>query len=212
MSQSRRKTSTVLREFQAEIQRLEKFDSENQIKFTASGKKRDLSLRQLHLLTEHIFFVGFRTYEGFVRDLFLLYCLEKPHSSGKKVVSYLRPKDFNHAEVLMKSSMSFLDWASPTAVIERAETYLKDGFPIKLPYETNIQSLREFRQIRNHIAHNSIESLEGFKKVVKGHYGTIPLAMPTPGGFLLVPDRVNPKKYKLLVFFELMKKLANQLV
>jgi hypothetical protein len=212
MSPSRRKTSTVLRDFQAEIQRLEKFDSENQIKFTASGRKGELSLRQLHLLTEHIFFVGFRTYEGFIRDLFLLYCLEKPHSSGKKVVSYLRPKDFNHAEVLMKSSMPFLDWASPTAVIERAETYLNDGFPVKLPYETNIQSLREFKHIRNHIAHNSNESLEGFKKVVKGHYGTMPLVVPSPGEFLLVPDRANPKKYKLLVFFELMKKIANQLV
>ena len=169
MSSSRRKTSTVLKDFQAEIQQLEKFDSENQIKFTASGKKGGLSLRQLHLLTEHIFFVGFRTYEGFVRDLFLLYCLEKPHSSGKKVVSYLRPKDFNHAEILIKSSMSFLDWTSPAAVIERAETYLKDGFPIKLPYETNIQTLRDFKHIRNHIAHNSKESLEDFKKVVKRH-------------------------------------------
>lgn len=212
MSSSRRKTSAVLRDFQAEIQQLEKFDSENQIKFTASGKKESLSLRQLHLLTEHIFFVAFRTYEGFIRDLFLLYCLEKPHSSGKKVISYLRPKDFNHTEVLIKSSMSFLDWTSPAIVVERAETYLRNGFPIKLPYVTNIQSLREFKQIRNHIAHNSKESLEGFKKVVKGHYGTIPLVIPSPGAFLLVPDRTNPKKYKLLVFFELMKKIAQQLV
>lgn len=212
MSSVRRKTVTVLRDFHAELQRLEKFDSENQIKFNASVKTRGLSLRQLHLLTEHIFFVGFRSYEGFIRDLFLLYCLEKPHSSGKKVVSYLRPKDFTHAEVLIKSSMSFLDWANPTVVIERAETYLKDGFPIKFPYETNIQSLREFKQIRNHIAHNSNDSLDGFKKVVKGYYGTMPLVIPSPGEFLLVPDRVDPKKYKLLVFFELMKKIATQLV
>jgi len=212
MSSSRRKTSTVLRAFQAEIKRLEKFDSENQLKFTTSGKKGNLSLRQLHLLTEHIFFVGFRTYEGFIRDLFLLYCLEKPHSSGKKVVSYLRPKDFNHAEILIKSSMSFLDWTSPDEVIGRAETYLQNGFPIKLPYESNLQSLREFKHIRNHIAHNSKESLEKFKKVVKGHYGTMPLVIPPPGEFLLIPDKTNPKKYKLLVFFDLMKRIAQQLV
>lgn len=210
MTQTRRKTSAVLKDFQAELQRLEKFDSENQSKFTAVGKS--LSLRQLHLLTEHTFFVAFRTYEGFVRDLFILYCLERPHSSGKKVISYLRPTDFNHVETLIQSSMPFLDWASPDKVIERAETYLKNGFPVKLPYETNIQPLREFKHIRNHIAHNSRESLEGFKKVVKRHYGTMPLAIPSPGEFLLVSDRTDPKKYKLLVFFELMKKISQQLV
>ena len=169
-------------------------------------------MRQLHLLTEYTFFVAFRTYEGFIRDLFLLYCLEKPHSSGKRVVSYLRSKDFIHTETLIQSSMPFLDWTSPDKVIERAETYLKNGFPIKLPYETNVQSLRDFKHIRNHIAHNSRESLEDFRKVVKRHYGTMPLVTPSPGEFLLLPDRVNPTKYKLLVFFDLIKKIASQLV
>jgi hypothetical protein len=212
MLASRRKTSAVLKDFLTEIHRLEEFDSENQIKFTTSLKKRSLSLRQMHLLTEHIFFVAFRSYEGFIRDLFLLYCLEKDHSSRKKVVSYLRPIDFIHGETLIQSSMPFLDWTSPDVVIGRAETYLKNGFPIKLPYQTNLQPLRDFKHIRNHIAHNSKESLEDFKKVVKRHYGTMPLVIPSPGEFLLVTDRANPKKYKLLVFFELMRKIAQQLV
>jgi hypothetical protein len=212
MPSSRRKTSTVLKDFIAEIRRLERFDSENQIKFNASVRKETLSLRQLHLLTEHTFFIAFRTYEGFIRDLFLLYCLEKPHSSQEKVVSYLRPRDFIHTETLIQSAMTFLDWASPDIVIARAETYLKNGFPIKQPYETNIIYLRDFKHIRNHIAHNSKESLEGFKKVVKRHYGTMPLVIPSPGEFLLVLDRSNPSKYKLLVFFDLIKKIANQIV
>ncbi len=212
MPSSRRKTSTVLKDFMAEIRRLEDFDSQNQIKFTSLGKREGLSLHQLHLLTEYTFFIAFRTYEGFIRDLFLLYCLEKQHSSRKKVISYLRPIDFIHTETLIQSSMPFLDWTSPDKVIDRAETYLKDGFPIKLPYQTNLQPLKEFKRIRNHIAHNSKESLEEFKKVVKSHYGTMPLVIPSPGEFLLVPDRADPTKYKLLVFFDLMKKIANQLV
>ena len=212
MPSSRRKTSAVLKDFLAEIHRLEEFDSDNQLKFSSLGRRGGLSLRQLHLLTEHIFFVAFRTYEGFIRDLFLLYCLEKSHSSGKKVVSYLRPMDFNHTEDLIQSSMPFLDWTNPNKVIERAETYLKDGFPVKKPYEANIQPLRDFKGIRNHIAHNSKDSLEEFKKVIKRHYRTMPLVIPSPGEFLLLPDRSDPGKYKLLVFFELMKNLADQLV
>jgi hypothetical protein len=212
MPSSRRKTSTVLKDFLAELRRLEAFDSANQSNFTSLGKRTSLSLHQLHLLTEYTFFIAFRTYEGFIRDLFLLYCLEKPHSSKKKVVSYLRPTDFNQAETLIQSSMPFLDWTSPDTVIGRAETYLKNGFPIKLPYQTNLQLLRDFKHIRNHIAHNSKESLEDFKKVVKRHYGTMPFTIPSPGEFLLVPDRANPTKYKLLVFFDLIKKIANLLV
>jgi hypothetical protein len=104
--------------------------------------------------------------------------------------------------------MPFLDWASPDTVIERSELYLEGGFPVKLPYTTNLSSLRTFRRIRNHIAHNSSGSLEEFKKVLKDHYSTIPLKIPKPGEFLLVSEEGNGTKYKLLAFFDLMRTLS----
>lgn len=203
----RRRISAVLRDFQVELERLEKYDSGNQRNFS-SNQSNKLSKEQLYLLTESIFFAAFRAYEGFVRDVFLLYCLEKPTVSGRKVKSYIRPKNFAHAEEIIQSSMPFLDWTSPHTVVERAELYLKDGFPIKLAYTSHLNKLTNFKKVRNHIAHNSKESLSTYKKVLKEHYGTIPLHIPTPGEFLLVSEALNSPKYKLLTFFDLVRKIS----
>ena len=211
MPKFRRKPSAVLRDFIASLDRYIKFDTENQIAFSSGTSGNKISKQQLHFLTESIFFSTFREYENFIRDIFLLYTLEKPHSSGIAVRSYLKPKDFLHAESLIKSSMPFLDWASPDVVIERSEIYLKNGFPLKLPYTSNLSPLRDYKKIRNHISHNSLESLAGYKKVIKNHFGVIPLNMPTPGEFLLMHKR-RSTKYIIQEFFELVRQLANELV
>ena len=136
MPSYRTRHSATLRDFCPELDRLERFDAANQEDFSTSGRVtgvRRLSQRQLHLLTEATFFAAFRAYEGFVRDIFLLYCLEKRPPSGAKAKSFLKPKNFDHAELLIQSSKSFLDWAGPDDVIKRADLYLNDGFPVKLP-------------------------------------------------------------------------------
>ena len=209
MPKSRRKISAVTRDFQTELNRLEHFDAKNQARFSASTGA--LSKHQLHFLTEAVFFRAFRAYESFVRDTFLLYCLEKRRRSGAKVTSFLTPKSFSHAEELIQSSMRFLDWTNSDIVIERAELYLRDGFPIKLPYTTHRETLRDFKRIRNHIAHDSKESLAEYQIVLRKHYGATLLRIPSPGEFLLVPDKTYPTKYKLLVFFNLMRKLSTDL-
>lgn len=209
MHKSRRKISAVIRDLTIELNRLQRFDAENQARFSAS--RSALSRMQLHFLTEAIFFRAFRAYESFMRDVFLLYCLEKRPRSGAIVTSYLTPRNFLHAEELIQSSMQFLDWTSPDSVIERARLYLKDGFPIATPYTTYLQPLRDFKKIRNHIAHDSKKSLMDYQGVLRRHYRVVPLTIPSPGEFLLVPDRSNPTKYKLLVFFDLMRALSNDL-
>lgn len=207
MRQLRRKMSAVLGDFCIELDRLERFDSENQRSFS-NNRRRKLSKMQLYLLTESIFFASFREFEGFIRDVFLLYCLEKASVSGKRVKSYIRPKGFVHAEELIQSSMPFLDWNSPDTVIQRAELYLEDGFPIKLAFTSHLNELRDFKRIRNHIAHSSKESLDGYKKTLKNYFGVVPLNIPSPGEFLLVTEAKKPSKYKLLTFFELMRKIS----
>lgn len=197
----RKTISAPRREFLLEIRRLENLDSKNQ---TSEG----ISSLQLHQLTEFIFFSAFRLYQEFIRDIFLLYCMEKQPSTRKLVRSFLKPKDFNHAEFLIQSSMPFLDWASPDTVINRSELYLKNGFPIKLPYTANLNRLRDLKHIRNHIAHNSKESVIQYKKIVKNHFRTLPVTLPSPGEFLLLSERKKTGKYNLLTYFDLMKQMA----
>lgn len=203
----RRKIDTVKKEFLKEILRLRKFDSENQKNFSSS--KLSLKRKQLVLLTESIFFVAYREYENFIRDVFLLYVSGKFYFNRRKVASYLLPKDIFHAEKLIQSSMSKLDWNNPDTIILRSELYLKDGYPIKTPYTTTRTKLDEYRKLRNHIAHNSNVSLEAYKKLLINYYGTLPLKIPAPGEYLLLPDKINLSSYQLLIFFDTIESLAH---
>jgi len=206
MAVVRRKISAVTKDFNTEILRLERFDSGNQRKFSSSI--HPFSKNQLHFLTESIFFRAFRSYEKLVRDIFLLYCLGIKSDSGKRASSYLNPNGFLHAETLIKSQLRFLDWGNPDIVIERAETYLKNGYPMKLPLSSNREALQDYRKIRNHIAHDSKESFDGYISVLRKHYGTVPLSIPCPGEFLLRNDRAHPSKYNLQVYFDLLKDMV----
>ncbi len=202
---NRIKISASFNSFIKEIERLKKFDFANHIKFA----KKELTKSQIELLVESIFFASYRGYEGFLREIFLLYCLEKQSKRKPKVKSYLKPKDFVHAEQLVKSSMPFLDWTKPDNIIARSEIYLQnDGHPIKLPYIVNKQQLMDFKKIRNHIAHNSIESENGYESVVRSYFGVTPLKIPTPGQYLMLTSKKKATNYNLLDFFELMKKIS----
>jgi hypothetical protein len=207
MSRKRIKISAPYNDFSNTINGLKILDSNNQSNF----QSRLLSKKQLHILTESIFFTGFREYENFIRDIFLLYTQEKNKRNGDTVISYLKPKDFFHAEKMVQSSMSFLDWNSPDTVIERSELYLKDGFPIKIPYTAYRSSLSDFKILRNHIAHNSTHSLNGYLKVLRSYYGTNPLKIPSVGEYLLLTSKRDRTKYHLLEFFKLLEDLANNI-
>lgn len=138
--------------------------------------------------------------------------MEKKSTKKPNAKSFLKPNNFLHTEQLLKSSMEFLDWTSAESVIERAELYLKNGHPIKLPYTTYKLQLNNFKKIRNHIAHNSIESEKHFSKVVRTYYhGIIPLTIPSPAQYLMLTSRSNPSNYNLLDFFDLMNQISNDL-
>lgn len=194
--------------FRKEINRLKSFDYNNQIKFN----ERKLTRAQRDLLVESIFFNAFRNYEEFIREIFILYCLEKKSSKRPNSKSYIKPKNFLHAEQLIKSSMPFLDWTSPDTIIDRADLFLHNGHPVKLPYTTHRQQLANFKRIRNHIAHNSIESEKDFLKVVRLYnHGTLPVNPPTPAEYLMLTSRTNPNNYNLLDFFDLMLQITTDL-
>lgn len=162
----------------------------------------------MHLLTEGVFFAAFRAYEQFMRNVFLLYCCGAQPSGGKRAQSFLYPKTLTHAEELVKSSMPFLDWSSPDAVMQRAASYLKDGYPVKSVLAANLEVLRTLKKVRNHIAHMSLESGTEFKKVLREHYGTVPLTILRPGQYLLLPCKGDQRTYYLRLFMDTIEDIA----
>ena len=201
----RSKISAAYRDFTREINRLKRFDNQNQQNF-AAGR---LTNSQVELLVESIFFACFRKYENFIREIFILYTMGKRPRNNARVTSYLNPKNFLHAEQLMKSSMNFLDWNSPDTIIERSDLYLANGFPIRLSYTTNLNAFRQYKKLRNHIAHDSLESFDEYKKIVNAYYGGIaPLSYPSPGQFLILPSNITAGNYLLLDFFDLINTVS----
>lgn len=199
---------TALAEFTQEIDDLLAFDAANQRSFS-SGISGSIDHKQLEMLTESTFFKAFRTFENFIRDAFMIYCMEEPSLSGLVVKSYLKAQTTEHAEKLIQSSMNYLEWNSPDVVINRAELYLENGFPIKNCYTASRVVLNEMRLIRNHIAHNSSQSLAGYNKVVRQHNsGVLPIHVPVPGTFLLQRYSTKDRRHKLVSYLESMKTLA----
>lgn len=155
---------------------------------------------QTATINEAILVRAFRAYENLLESVFLEYVQGKPTLSNLPVVSYLAPRDTDHAYSLIKSSQAFLEWNKPDQVIQRAETYLGNGGgPIKPVIASKQSVLTDIRKIRNHIAHNSRMSSIEYRKVVQHYLQTLPLTIPTPGDFL---QHTKPKsKHTILRYF-----------
>jgi hypothetical protein len=205
----RRKITAVRSDFRKEIGRLLNLDRDNQRRL-ASGVGA-INKQQMYTLTESVFFYTYRCYENLVRDIFILCCLGKPNMVGIRAHSYLRPKNFSHAEDLIKSSLRYVEWSNPDELIKRADLYLKDGEPIKTVLISNRVILHDIRKLRNHIAHNSSFSRTAYIDVIRRKIGTVPLRLPSVGEFLLTSDGRAPHRYHLLTYMEDIERVAEGL-
>lgn len=154
------------------------------------------------LLYEAIFLRVFRAYENFLEEVFLCYLTGERDMSGNAVTSFLTPTDRYHARKMVASSQSFLDWTSPSVVMERSQIYIDGGDPIRTAVASSQQHLQQAKKIRNHIAHNSQESKTEYTKVVQNILLTLPLQLPSVGEFLMkIPTAGPAKRTEVLDYF-----------
>ena len=125
----------------------------------------------------------------------------EPSSFGRRAQKYVSPKDYDHARMLVKSQSKYIDWINPTNLISRAELYFQDGFLIKPAIVSNQADLTDMVRIRNHIAHNSDESLHKYKLVLRNKLRTTPVTIPSVGEFLNLNLRENRNEYFLTFYF-----------
>lgn len=171
-----------------------------------------LTVEQLHLITEGLFFSAYRAFENYLENTFILCLVGEPTSGNFVPISYLQPKNVDHARELIKAGQAFLDWTSPDNVMSRAETYLEDGKPFNSVLPGYLVSLRNMKKLRNHIAHNSKESEGEYKKLVRDLYnGVIPLKIPTPGELLLRQSSPSASSHYLIELVAILREVAKQL-
>ena len=208
----RRKVSAVHGDFVRELDGFLRLDAQNQQRYRAGPGRpgpATLSKSQMILMTESIFTKAFSHYELFLEELFILYTRSKLTMRGKRVESYIVPRDGNHARDMLKSSMPFLEWNSPDNIIRRCETYLKDGDPIKLSITTHSTRLQTMRVVRNAIAHRSTEASIRYNNIVRAELRASPLQQLQPGEFLLMADPANRPSYFLVTYLDVLRNVAN---
>lgn len=175
----------------------------------AKGLQKSLNLEgenisdaERYFFYENIFIRIFRAYENLIEEAFLDYLVGEPALNGDKIECFLKPNDKDHARKMITSGMPFLDWTSPSNVIDRSETYMRDGGPIKVAIASSQQFLQQAKKIRNHVAHNSTESFKVYSGVVKDILLTLPMKVPVAGELLAtIPKQGNSKNVEVLQYF-----------
>ena len=183
----RRKFQTAHRALEGELLRLIRIDIENQRRrSTTAGRPSagEISPKQLYLLNESVFFAAYRAFENYMEECFILYTMGVANLSGFCANSYLASRNYNKNREIIKSGNRYLDWNTPETLISRSELLLKDGEPVKSVLVAKTAPMRRLKRIRNHIAHNSEESLLDFKKVLRAELSALPISLPSAGEFL----------------------------
>lgn len=181
---------------------LETIDISKEIRIKGNSTNSGFSEDARILLYEAIFLRIFRAYENFLEEAFLCYLTGENDMSGNTVVSYVRPVDKSHARKIVASSQPFLDWTSPSIVMNRSEVYINGGDPVRTAVASSLNHLQQAKKIRNHIAHNSKESGEEYRKVVQAILLTTPLELPSVGQFLMeIPSAGPARRVEVLEYY-----------
>lgn len=134
----------------------------------------------------------FRAYENFVEGVFLAYMVGEPTASGTLAGRYVSPPSPEHARRMLQGRARFLDWAEPSTVIERGEYFLDVEGPLSTAVAQSWNMIDWMRRLRNHIAHNSLESLGQYRKVVTAIMLVDPAIPPRPGELLQARPQRGP--------------------
>lgn len=113
--------------------------------------------------------------------------------------------------MLVKSNSNYIDWISPSNLIDRAELFFEHGFLIKPGIASSQADLLDLVRLRNHIAHNSNESLNKYKVVLRNCLRTVPVTVPSVGEFLNMNLRGNRNEYYLTSYFAKLHSIVHSL-
>ncbi|WHP19294.1 hypothetical protein [Cellulomonas sp. ES6] len=137
---------------------------------------------------------AFRAYENFIENVFLSFMTGEPSVSGAAVGRYVTPPSREHARRMLQGKARFLDWADPSTVIERGEYYFYPDGHLSVAVTQSWNMIDWMRKIRDHIAHNSVESAAQYRKVVAALLLIEPPVAPRPGELLQMRPRRGPFK------------------
>jgi hypothetical protein len=94
-------------------------------------------------------------WERFLEQSFLSYLVGETSISGARIVRYLDPPSFDHANRVLIGTQRYVDWGNPEIVVKLAGLYFPLGTPYKVAIEGVQSDLSDLRAVRNAAAHLS---------------------------------------------------------
>lgn len=177
-------------------------DACNALRLHALSGVMDAASRSL--VYESILMRAFRCHENFLENVFLSYLLGESTESGDAVQTFVSPRDAVHARRMLSTSANarFLDWSEADTVRDRCSVFFESDSPIYVASIGLAAELSWLKKVRNHAAHNSIESGVQYSNVLRHVLLTAPTPTPPPGDFLQLTPRSGPMRNReVLAFF-----------
>lgn len=156
------------------------------------------------MIYESVLLRAFRAHENYVERMFLSYLVGDITEDGRVVASFASPRDREHARKMVSSSAAarFLDWSEPATIRERCGVFFEQDDPVYTAVGGKSTELTWMKKVRNHVAHNSVESATQFARVLRVVLLTVPTPTPSPGDFLQnIPTKGPVRGREVLAFF-----------
>lgn len=158
----------------------------NQLR-SLSGLSVNLSLDQRDFIVEWVFVRIHTAWEGFLENSFLAYMLGERSPSGFAPKRYVFPQDECHALDLVKAGRDYghIRWTDPGSVKKHSSLCFKGGEPFQTALDLKTAQLQDMNTTRNAVVHQSRDSVEKFKSLVRRELVSAPLGV-TAGKFLIM--------------------------
>ena len=127
-------------------------------------------------MIELAFLRAFLAWESFLEETFILFMLGSTPVGGKAPTRYVTPPNRPLARDLVAEGRPFPKW-NTEEVRRRASRFFRGGKPFEPALKASQQTLQDLNTIRNAVAHDSEDSWDRFKSLVRRELKTLPLGL-----------------------------------
>ncbi|MDA8272840.1 MAG: hypothetical protein M0Z72_03765 [Deltaproteobacteria bacterium] len=158
----------------------------------ASPLKIDADITS-NIIAEGTFIKYFTLWENVIEKSFIYFCLGGFTFNNKQPVCRLTNCNNEIARNILLNRARYIDWSSPNVIKERANLFFQIGGLFHDPITSNSSYLCDAEKVRNVIAHDSLESWNGYIKVLTNNFKTRPIFKMQPGQMLRIKCYKNTR-------------------
>lgn len=136
------------------------------------------------IVAEGTFIRYFTLWENSIEKSFIYFCQGGVTLSGVQPVCRLANCDADAVRRILTNGQRYLDWSNQKNIRERAHLFLENGTPFYDPVIGKSNVLSDAEKLRNVIAHDSLESWNGYRGVQRHNYQTERSFNMAPGQML----------------------------